>query len=90
MTILCKQQLTSKFFKNLQVYKANSLASLEKWLNRTEKDFNGNVISNLKVVGFFYDPEETAEDREEFVEAMERSMDKTEVYFAIVRKLLYN
>lgn len=46
----------------MKLQKLDTLESLENFLNRSEKDYDGNIINTVKVVGFFFDPEETEED----------------------------
>jgi hypothetical protein len=61
-----------------------TLDQLEKFLNRTEKDYEGEPINTIKIFGFFYDPEETIEDREEFEKAAHNLLERNEVYFAMM------
>lgn len=64
--------------------KAKNLEQLEHFLNREEKDYDGNNINTIKVFGFFYDPEETAEDQKEFEYAAHLMLKRTEIYFCMM------
>ncbi len=64
--------------------RVKTLDQLEKFLNRTEKDYDGDLINTIKVFGFFFDPEETIEDRDEFERAAQNLLERNEIYFAMM------
>lgn len=64
--------------------RVKTLDQLEKFLNRTEKDYEGEQINTIKVFGFFFDPEETIEDREEFERAAQNLLERNEIYFVMM------
>ena len=57
---------------------------MEHFLNREEVDFDKNVLNPIKVVGFFFDPEETVEDVKEFERAAYMLLARTEVYLCMI------
>ena len=57
---------------------------MENFLTREEKDYDGHTINTIKVIGFFYDPEETVEDQIEFENSALLLLKRTEVYFCIM------
>ena len=69
---------------SLQVAKLDTLANVEEFLNRTELDYHGKPINTIKIIGTFYDLEETEEDIKEFKRAAELLFDRTEVYLGMV------
>lgn len=64
--------------------KLPTMESMEKFLNRSETDYDNNHIPTVKVVGMFFDPEETEEDIKDFYRAAYRLLDRNEVYFGMV------
>lgn len=64
--------------------KVKTLEQVEHFLNREEKDFDQNPLNPLKIVGFFFDPEETVEDVREFERAAYLLLTRTEVYFCML------
>lgn len=57
---------------------------MEHFLTREEKDYDGKNINTVKVVGFFFDQEETAEDQLEFQYSSMLLLKRTEIYFMML------
>lgn len=57
---------------------------MEHFLTREEADFDQNPLNPIKIVGFFFDPEETVEDVNEFQRAAYKLISRTEVYFCMI------
>lgn len=57
---------------------------MEHFLTREEKDYDGKNINTVKVVGFFFDQEETAEDQLEFQYSSLLLLKRTEIYFMML------
>ena len=64
--------------------RVSTLEKLEIFVNRTEIDYENQPINTIKVIGFFFDEEETLEDREEFENAANLLIERNEVYFAMM------
>lgn len=60
------------------------MEQVEHFLTREEKDYDGKNINTVKIVGFFFDQEETAEDQLEFQYASLLLLKRTEIYFMML------
>ena len=70
--------------KKKKFVKVKTLEQAEHFLTRNELDYEGNKINPVKVLGFFYDAEETVEDQREFENAAYLLLKRTEVYFCMM------